>query len=159
MQKLVSEVSQEEGNHANNAKPGQTRRPADRRQGCAGARSGDSTRRRVVDSTMTVRATWNEVVLAESNRTILVEGNQYFPLDDVMTEFLETSDSSTHCPWKGDASYYDVVVGERRNQGAAWYYAEPFHAASDIKGYVAFWKGVEVSGANADTKEIRPPGR
>ena len=108
---------------------------------------------------MTVRATWNEVVLAESDRTILVEGNQYFPPADVMNEFLQASDRSSHCPWKGDASYYDVVVGERCNQGAAWYYPEPYYAASDIKGYVAFWNGVEVSGANADTKEIRPPGR
>jgi uncharacterized protein (DUF427 family) len=108
---------------------------------------------------MTVRATWNGAVLAESDRTILVEGNQYFPPGDVMTEFLEPSATSTHCPWKGDASYYHVAVGDQRNEDAAWYYPEPYDAASPIEGYVAFWKGVEVSGSNAGTREIRPPGR
>ena len=108
---------------------------------------------------MTVRAMWNGAVVAESDRTVLVEGNQYFPPDDVMTGLLEPSDDSTHCTWKGDASYYHVTVGDKRNEDAAWYYPEPYDAAAGIKGYVAFWKGVEVSGANADTAEIRPPGR
>lgn len=108
---------------------------------------------------MTVRASWNDTVLAESDRTILVEGNQYFPESDVRTEFLEKSATSTYCPWKGDASYYSVVVNGTRNDDAAWYYAEPFDAAKDIENYVAFWRGVEVSGANQDTPEIRPPGR
>jgi uncharacterized protein (DUF427 family) len=108
---------------------------------------------------MTVRATWNGAVLAESDRTVLIEGNQYFPPDDVRTELLEPSVGSTHCPWKGDASYYHITVGEERNEDAAWYYQEPYEAATAIKGYVAFWKGVEVSGANPGTREIRPPGR
>lgn len=108
---------------------------------------------------MTVRAMWNGAVLAESDRTILVEGNQYFPPDDVMTELLEPSSGSTHCPWKGDAGYYHVAVDGKRNEDAAWYYPEPYDAASAIKDYVAFWKGVEVTGANADTREIRPRGR
>jgi uncharacterized protein (DUF427 family) len=108
---------------------------------------------------MTVRATWNNAVIAESDRTILVEGNQYFPADDVRTNVLEKSASTTYCPWKGDASYYSIVVDGRRNDDAAWYYAEPYDAAKDIQDYVAFWKGVEVSGTNQDTAEVRPPGR
>jgi uncharacterized protein (DUF427 family) len=108
---------------------------------------------------MTVRATWNSEVVAESDHTILVEGNQYFPAGDVKAELFEKSESSTHCPWKGDASYYSIVVDGNRNDDAAWYYPEPFDAAEDIKDYVAFWKGVEVSGTNQDTPEIRPPGR
>ena len=108
---------------------------------------------------MTVQASWNNTVIAKSDRTILVEGNQYFPADDVATELLERSESSTHCPWKGDASYYSIIVGDKRNEDAAWYYPEPYDAAKDIKDYVAFWKGVEVSGTNEDTPEIRPPGR
>ena len=108
---------------------------------------------------MTVKATWNNAVLAESDRTILVEGNQYFPLVDVRTELLEKTESSTYCPWKGDARYYSVVVNGSRNDDAAWYYPEPYEAAKDIQDYVAFWKGVAVSGSNQDTPEIRPPGR
>jgi uncharacterized protein (DUF427 family) len=108
---------------------------------------------------MTVRATWNSVVLAESDHTILVEGNQYFPAEDVSRGMLEPSDTSSYCPWKGDAGYYDVVVGDERNEDAAWYYAQPYDAAKDIKGYVAFWKGVEVTGQNAKTPEIKPPAR
>jgi uncharacterized protein (DUF427 family) len=76
-----------------------------------------------------------------------------------VTDLLEKSGSSTHCPWKGDASYYSIVVGGDRNEDAAWYYPEPYDAAKDIKDYVAFWNGVEVSGTNEDTPEIRPPGR
>jgi uncharacterized protein (DUF427 family) len=108
---------------------------------------------------MTVRATWNNAVVAESDRTILVEGNQYFPADDVRTDVLEKSVSSTHCSCKGDASYYSIIADGSRNDDAAWYYPDPYDAAKDIRGYVAFWKGVEVSGTNEDTPEIRPPGR
>jgi uncharacterized protein (DUF427 family) len=108
---------------------------------------------------MTVQATWNGAVLAKSDRTILVEGNQYFPPDDVNPELLERSASSTYCPWKGDASYYTVVVDGKSNADAAWYYQEPYDAAAAIKGYIAFWRGVEVSGENPDAPEIRPPGR
>ena len=106
---------------------------------------------------MTVRATWNGAVLAESDRTILVEGNQYFPADDVKTGLLEPSGTTTHCPWKGDASYYHVTVDDKRKEDAAWYYPIPSDAASAIKDYVAFWKGVQVSGASASAREIRPP--
>jgi uncharacterized protein (DUF427 family) len=102
---------------------------------------------------------WNGAVLAESDRTILVEGNHYFPPNDVQTGFLEPSDASTHCPWKGDASYYSVVVGDGRNENAAWYYPEPYDAAASVKDYIAFWNGVEVSGANPGTQEILPPAR
>lgn len=108
---------------------------------------------------MTVKATWNNVELAESDRTILVEGNQYFPAEDVVMELLDNSQSSSYCPWKGDASYFSVVVDGKRNEDAAWYYPEPYDAAKGIKGYVAFWKGVEVTGENENTPEIRPTGR
>jgi uncharacterized protein (DUF427 family) len=90
------------------------------------------------------RATWNKVVLAESADTVAVEGNQYFPVSDVRQEHLRPSDSHTTCPWKGLASYYDVVVGERVNRDAAWYYPNPSPAAERIKGRVAFWHGVKV---------------
>jgi uncharacterized protein (DUF427 family) len=94
-----------------------------------------------------VRATWNGAVLAQSDRTVVVEGNHYFPLADVDPGVLVESDTHTHCPWKGEASYYDVVVDGRRNPDAAWYYPEPLEAASHVAGRVAFWKGVEVTAA------------
>ena len=75
---------------------------------------------------------------------MVVEGNQYFPIDSVRKEYLEPVDKTTVCGWKGVANYYDIVVGGKRNPGAAWYYAEPMPAASEIKGRVAFWKGVRV---------------
>ncbi len=106
---------------------------------------------------MTVRAMWSDAVIAESDHTILVDGNQYFPVESLMSQFFERSESTTFCTWKGQASYYQVVVGEDRNADSAWYYEDPYEAASAIKGYVAFWKGVEVSGVNADTQEILPP--
>jgi uncharacterized protein (DUF427 family) len=102
---------------------------------------------------MTVKATWNGVILAESDRTILVEGNQYFRREDVVAELLEESGTSTHCTWKGDANYYSIIVNGVRNEDAAWYYREPYGAATDIKDYVAFWKGVEVTGVYAETPE------
>jgi uncharacterized protein (DUF427 family) len=95
------------------------------------------------------RATWNEVVLAESGDTVPVEGNQYFPLADVRQEHLRPSDNHTTCPWKGLASYYDVVVGEKVNRDAAWYYPNPNPAADRIKGRVAFWHGVKVEAVAA----------
>jgi uncharacterized protein (DUF427 family) len=105
---------------------------------------------------MTVRATWNGVTLAESDRTILVEGNQYFPPEDVVKDLFEPTGTHSHCPWKGDASYYDVVAGGARNADAAWYYPAPFAAAESVKDYVAFWKGVEVSGSNENTPVVTP---
>jgi uncharacterized protein (DUF427 family) len=90
------------------------------------------------------RASWNNTVLAESADTVVVEGNQYFALADVRHDHLRPSDSHTTCHWKGEASYYDVVVGDRVNQDAAWYYPNPSPAADRIKGRVAFWHGVKV---------------
>ncbi len=90
------------------------------------------------------RATWNDTVLAESANTVVVEGNQYFPLADVRQEYVRSSDSHTICHWKGVASYYDVVVGDKVNRDAAWYYPNPSPAAERIAGRVAFWHGVEV---------------
>jgi len=90
------------------------------------------------------KAVWRGVVLAESDRTQVVEGNHYFPPESVRREHLRPNDEHTTCPWKGVASYYDVVVGDEVNPSAAWYYPEPREAARHIKGYVAFWKGVEV---------------
>jgi uncharacterized protein (DUF427 family) len=91
-----------------------------------------------------MRAIWNNVVLAESDDTVVVEGNHYFPPDSVRGEFLRASDKHTTCPWKGKASYYDVVAGGQVNKDAAWYYPETKEAAANIKGHVAFWKGVRV---------------
>jgi uncharacterized protein (DUF427 family) len=90
------------------------------------------------------RAVWNGAVIADSNRCIVVEGNQYFPADALKREFLRDSATHTVCAWKGTASYYDVVVNGQTNKDAAWYYPEPKPAASNVKGYIAFWKGVKV---------------
>ncbi len=90
------------------------------------------------------KAVWNGVVLAESDATVMVEGNHYFPPSSIKSEYLVATDAHTTCPWKGLASYYDVVVGDAVNQGAAWYYPAPKPAAADIKDHVAFWRGVEV---------------
>jgi uncharacterized protein (DUF427 family) len=92
------------------------------------------------------RAIWNGAVLAESDRTVVVEGNHYFPTDAVRREFFHDSATHTTCSWKGVASYYDVTVGGQVNKDAAWYYPEPKSAAANIKGHVAFWKGVRVEG-------------
>ncbi len=92
-----------------------------------------------------MKAIWNGTTLAESNATVVVEGNHYFPRDSVKKEFFRESDTRTTCPWKGLASYYDVVVDGKVNKDAAWYYPEPSEAAKNIKGCVAFWKGVQVT--------------
>ncbi len=92
-----------------------------------------------------MKAIWNGTTLAESNATVVVEGNHYFPRDSVKKEFFRESDTRTTCPWKGLASYYDVVVDGKVNKDAAWYYPEPSEAAQNIKGCVAFWKGVQVT--------------
>lgn len=91
-------------------------------------------------------AKWNGTVIAESDRCEKVEGNWYFPPEAVRQEHFQPSQTHTVCPWKGTASYYDVVVDGQRNKDAAWYYPDPKSAASNIKGYVAFWKGVTVEG-------------
>jgi uncharacterized protein (DUF427 family) len=90
------------------------------------------------------KATWNGAVLAESDRCQVVEGNQYFPPEDVKMEYFQPSNTHTTCGWKGLASYYTVVVDGQTNTDAAWYYPEPKDAAKNIAGYIAFWKGVKV---------------
>lgn len=93
---------------------------------------------------MTMRATWNGAVLAESDDTVVVEGNHYFPADSLRQEYFRDSDHHSICPWKGTASYRDVVVGDAVNKDAAWYYAAPKEAAAQIKDRVAFWRGVQI---------------
>lgn len=91
-------------------------------------------------------AKWKDTVIAEASdaETIKLEGNIYFPKNRVNAEHLRDSDKHTVCPWKGTASYYDVVVNGEVNAGAAWYYPEPKEAAKEINGFIAFWRGVEV---------------
>jgi uncharacterized protein (DUF427 family) len=91
-----------------------------------------------------MKAIWTGAVLAESDDTIIVEGNHYFPPDSTSREYFKESDRQTTCPWKGEACYYDIVVEGEVNKEAAWYYPNPKDAAKQIAGYVAFWKGVEV---------------
>jgi len=91
-----------------------------------------------------VKATWKGEVLAESDETVVVEGNHYFPADSIRREHFKESATHSTCPWKGLASYYDVVVGGEVNKDAAWYYPEPKDAAKEIKDRVAFWRGVRV---------------
>jgi len=89
-------------------------------------------------------ATWNGVKIAESNETIMVEGNRYFPPDSVKKDYLRPSSTTSRCPWKGTADYYSLEVNGKTNRDAVWYYADPSAAATHIKGYLAFWNGVEV---------------
>ncbi|MFN3344614.1 MAG: DUF427 domain-containing protein [Chloroherpetonaceae bacterium] len=91
-----------------------------------------------------MKAIWNGQIIAESDKTIVVEGNHYFPPDALKKEFFEESSTHTTCGWKGVASYFSVVVGGEKNKDAAWYYPDPKEAAKNIKGYVAFWRGVKV---------------
>jgi uncharacterized protein (DUF427 family) len=90
------------------------------------------------------KAVWNNTVIAESDRCERVEGNYYFPPDAVKSEYLQDSSKKTTCPWKGVASYYNVVVDGQENKDAAWYYPEAKEKAKNIEGYVAFWRGVKV---------------
>jgi uncharacterized protein (DUF427 family) len=92
-----------------------------------------------------MKAIWNGAVLAESDDTEVVEGNHYFPAESLKTEYFQPSETHTVCPWKGTASYYDVVVDGDVNGDAAWYYPEAKPDAKNIEGRVAFWKGVEVT--------------
>ena len=91
------------------------------------------------------KAIWEGAVLAQSDRTIQVEGNHYFPLDSITCEYFQPNQQHTVCPWKGTASYYDVIVNGKTNPSAAWYYPEPKSAAKQIKDHVAFWRGVQVA--------------
>jgi len=90
------------------------------------------------------KAVWNGVVLAESDRTVVVEGNHYFPPDALRREYFRDSATHTVCGWKGTASYYTIEVDGRTNADAAWYYPTPKPAAAEIAGHVAFWRGVQV---------------
>ena len=91
-----------------------------------------------------MKATWHGATLAESDATVIVERNHYFAIDSINREYFQRSDKHTTCPWKGEASYYDILVAGEVNKDAAWYYPEPKEAAANIKGRVAFWKGVVV---------------
>ena len=92
------------------------------------------------------RAEWNGVVIADTPDTVVVEGNHYFPASAIDPALLQPSSTTTVCGWKGTANYYTLVAGGAENKDAAWYYAEPKPAAAEIKGRIAFWKGVKVTG-------------
>lgn len=92
-----------------------------------------------------MKATWNGKIIAESNDTVVIEGNHYFPADSLKKEFYKDSDTHSVCPWKGTANYYTLNVDGQENKDAAWYYPEVSELAKGIKGKIAFWKGVSVS--------------
>jgi uncharacterized protein (DUF427 family) len=92
-----------------------------------------------------MKAIWNHEIIAESQNTLVVENNQYFPPDAIKKDFFKTSATHTICPWKGEASYFSIEVNGKVNKDAAWYYPQPKDAAQQIKDYVAFWKGVEIA--------------
>lgn len=91
-----------------------------------------------------MKAEWNGAVIAESDKTIVIEGNHYFPPGSVRQEYLQSSSTTSICPWKGTAHYYNVVVEGKENSDAAWYYPIPKEAATEIKDHVAFWRGIDV---------------
>ena len=91
-----------------------------------------------------MKATWKDVGLTQSDNTVVIEGNHYFPLEAINKEYFVDSDTHTTCPWKGVASYYHIVVNGEKNNDAAWYYPQPMEAAKEIKDHIAFWKGVEI---------------
>ncbi len=97
-----------------------------------------------------VRAVWNDTVIADSDQTVIVESNHYFPPDSVQRQHLVPSDHSSVCPWKGTAAYSDIVVDGERNPGAAWHYPTPSAAASHIADHLAFWRGVWVEPVPTD---------
>ncbi len=92
-----------------------------------------------------MKAIWNQQLIAESDDTVIMEGNLYFPPDSVKREFLQDSVTTTVCPWKGTANYYTLVVDGQSNPDAGWYYAETKPAADQVRGRIAFWKGVQIS--------------
>lgn len=92
-----------------------------------------------------MKATWNGEILAESDEIVMLEGNAYFPADSLKQTFFRESSHRSHCGWKGEAHYYDVVVKDNVNPAAAWFYPDPKSAAEEIRGRVAFWKGVKIS--------------
>ena len=92
-----------------------------------------------------MRAIWNGTVVAESDETVVVEGNHYFPRASIRSEFFSESGTTSFCPWKGTANYFSLEVSGERNEDAVWTYAEPKEETKEIAGHVAFWKGVEVT--------------
>ena len=92
-----------------------------------------------------MKAIWNNKVIADSDETIVIEGNHYFPEGSIKREYFKESTTNTVCPWKGTASYYSLSVDDKDNSDAAWYYPEPSELAKTIKNYVAFWNGVEIT--------------
>ncbi len=91
-----------------------------------------------------MKAIWNGEIIAESNNTVIVEGNHYFPADSVDRKYLAESDTTSVCPWKGTANYFSLQVDGEMNADSAWYYREPKSAAAEIKGHIAFWRGVRI---------------
>ena len=92
-----------------------------------------------------MKAVWNDQIIAQSNDTIVVEGNHYFPSASIKKEFFQKTDFTSFCGWKGMANYYSVIVNGKTNENCAWYYAEPNDAAKKIRGRIAFWNGVKVT--------------
>ncbi len=92
----------------------------------------------------TMKAIWNNQIIAESDETVVLEGNHYFPYDSIKLNFFRDSDTHTTCSWKGVASYKTIIVEDKINKDAAWFYPEPKTAAAEIKNYIAFWKGVKI---------------
>ncbi|MET6991493.1 DUF427 domain-containing protein [Sediminicola arcticus] len=91
-----------------------------------------------------MKAIWNNTVIAESDHTVVVENNHYFPAESINKEYFKSSNTNTTCPWKGKASYYSLEVDGKENKDAAWYYPEVSELAKTIKGHIAFWKGVTI---------------
>jgi uncharacterized protein (DUF427 family) len=92
-----------------------------------------------------VKAYWKNQLLAESNDTVIIDNNHYFPASSLNMDFFEASNKETHCHWKGEAHYYTIIVNNEINKDAAWYYPSPKDAAKEIKDHVAFWRGVKVT--------------
>ncbi len=91
-----------------------------------------------------MKAIWNNKVIAESDNTLQIEGNHYFPAHSISREYFKDSEAQTSCHWKGIAGYYDIEVDGQTNQSAAWFYSDPTEAAAEIKDHVAFWRGVRI---------------
>ncbi len=91
-----------------------------------------------------MKAIWHDTVLAESNETIVIENNHYFPISSIQQQYFSKSKTTTECNWKGTASYYSITVSNETNKDAAWYYPAPEKAAAEITGYVAFWRGIDI---------------
>ena len=102
-----------------------------------------------------MKAIWNGAVLAQSDHTVVVEGNHYFPADSIDERYFVESGKSTVCPWKGTASYYSIIVDGEENSDAAWYYPDPSAAAAEIRGHLAFWRGVKVVADDWETGDSR----